>query len=193
MRHALLSLLCLVVFLAPSCGSGGGSGLPPGTKLDQYTTNTPGSRLVPFGREVIGGRVLQLGQTFTVGLTGRLVAVDFIAGGADSDLIVRIMPAPGGVIDEDPSHALEVIRILAVDVQPPGYGMFVRLSGGGLAVTAGDELAITFEHPDGVGRCMESAVRYDRGAAFERDNQNLTMWSPPASNADLVFGTYVAP
>lgn len=187
-------LLVVACGVTGSCGGGDSTNsLPPGTVLDQFAGNTGGSALIPFGADDVQSRVVQLAQTFTVGVTGRLVALDLIAGGADSDLIVRIMPAPGGVIDPDVANAGFSTRILAFQVQPPGFGMFLTLSGGGLAVTAGDELAITLEHPDGAGMCLESSAAYGGGHSYERDNENVPAWTERSGGGDLFFATYVAP
>lgn len=192
---------CVFVFLGvagfalTACGSSGGSdnGLPAGTVLEPFTRDGGGSRLVPFGREPISARVLEKAQTFVITRTGNIVGLDYIAGGVNSDLIIRIMPAPGGVIDEDNNNALSTTRILEANVQPPGFGSFLRFTGSGIPVTQGDELAITFEFATGEGQIKESSSAYVDGTSFERDNQGITLWTPAASNADLVFGIYVAP
>ena len=197
MRHVSVTrtVLVLLVLGVTACGSSGGdsAGLPAGTVLDPFTNDGAGSQLVPFGRVQIGPRRLQKAQTFVVPRTGRIVAIDYIAGGADSDLIIRIMPAPGGVIDEDDNNALVTTRVIEANVQPPGFGSFLRFRDPGIPVTQGDVLALTFEHTDGSGQIKQSSSSYADGTSFERDNEGITMWTPAASNADLVFGIYIAP
>ncbi len=194
MRFIPVLLVAFACTVAPSCGSSGSSNpLPPGTMLDQFTLNVGGSSLVDLGEYGIGGQTVQLAQTFTVGKAGMLVAIDIIAGGAESDLTVRIMPAPAGVIDENNANALATITIREDDVAPPGFLTFLRLPGSGIPVAVGDQLAITLDHPDGSGKCLESSSAYDRGHSFERDNRMIPTWSERTGRGDLFFGTYVAP
>ena len=194
MRSCSFVLALWMLAVAPSCGSSGSDNpLPAGTVLDQFASNTPGSGLTTLGNDGFG-LVVQRAQTFTVGVTGHLVAIEMIAGGNRmSELIVRIMPAPGGVIDEDPMNALETITIAEAFVQAPGVFSFVRLAGSGIPVTAGDELAITFEHPRSRGQVSSSTSGYAGGAHFVRDNQSNVTWTRSPANNDLFFGTYVAP
>ncbi len=190
---AIALVVSLAAFLAGSCGSSGGSALPDGARIDQGTTPTVGSGLRPFGEVNVAGRVVEIGQTFTVGITGHLVALEYVVGGADSELVVRVMPAPGGVIDPFPSNALATVTIAEAYVRAPGFASFLRLADPGIPVTAGDELALVFSHPDGRGSFVDdSQGALANGRLFERDNQGLP-WTPSSLSGDLVFATYVAP
>ena len=127
------------------------------------------------GYHGVGGDSEQkLAQTFKVGMTGRLIALDLPIACAGGDLIVEIRRQDGG----KPTGA--VLRTIRASLSSLGPVSFRRLYlPTRLVVSSGDELAFTVEVED-EGNCNYATApdgdTYPRGEGFFDSRPNPPGW-----------------
>lgn len=190
---ALLGLLAL----APGCGSGGGDGARrPIEVLDQESQPPTLSADWPVAGEY------QVAQTFTVGVAGRLTAVELLTsrGSGASAVVVEIRPTVGGLPDPDDNSVLAT-AILPQALMPADPEMVRFEFPWGLPVDAGDSLAFVVR---GLGSASTvvwgggPGGGYPAGDVYLRDPGTggtfaLWEWVVDGQPGDIPFRTYVKP
>jgi hypothetical protein len=149
----------------------------------------------------------QLAQTFTVGVSGRLVDVEVQArvstvSPPSGDLHLDIRPTVGGVPVEGDALILASVTIPAADVPPfvPFTGVFVSvdLRPFSLNVTSGEVLAIVLRQ-FGTGSYVWLAQvepfgeTYANGAGYGYSRRFEPTWGRLLPETDFGFRTYVVP
>jgi hypothetical protein len=195
-RLALAPLLLGLLLLPPGCGwgDGGDDGVEV---LDQV--NDPAS----YGLGTRADETREMAQTFTVGVAGRLTAVellleDFGSVGTD-DLVVEIRTTTGGTPDADGASILAMGVISSSSLESPASFQRFDLDEE-VPVAPGDVLAIVLK---GLGAGFAfwwgggDGTDYGPGAFFERTPSTggvFELWLQPIdpfSEADLQFRTWV--
>lgn len=189
----LASLLAVLALLA-ACGSAASLELPPGTTIDQFAEWTVLASNEDFGAGVpTAVQTREVAQTFTVGRTGTLVGF-ILSMGTDTagTLTARVLPTAGGVPDPVDANALATWTYTPGNVPPPGSTWFLTIPGG-VAVVAGQQLALSLSYPGGRGTWAQSGQdNYAAGAIFSRDPTVSPTWAN-CCGGDLVFASYVGP
>lgn len=184
--HYLAVLLAAVV-ISPASAS---------IVIDQNFTTTDD----PDNGTGLGIVTTSLAQTFTVGLDGKLAAVEFNVlqmTATNGDLTVDIRPLVGSAPDPDASDALASVVVPNGDIGtygPSPYSwtsLFVDFSAFGIAVSAGDMLAFVLSSPltEEFGVQTDYTSAYGGGSRWSQDGDG-TAFSELAT-ADLAFKTYV--
>jgi hypothetical protein len=168
MKRVALAMAAGVVLLAALPGLS--LAVPPGT-LDQSqdtVTNSIGSEADVY-------------QTFTVGQTGTLTGVQvWMNGNGESTATVGIQATTSG----DPS----LTDLATVSAAPPPTAAFVDfILPTGLAVTAGDVLAIRINCGSSTAAWGSATNTYASGQALEINGG----WVNPTGILDFTFRTYV--
>jgi hypothetical protein len=146
-----------------------------------------------------------LAQTFTVGVTGTLAAVEFnvlrSSASVTNNLTVGIRPlVTGAAPDPNSADALATRIVNNGDIgiygpQPYAWtSIFVDFSAANIAVTAGDMLALVLSIPSiignqGFGVQTDYLDGYAGGMRWAQNGDNNAFVS--GSTADLAFKTYV--
>lgn len=184
----------LALILCASCGTAATLELPPGTTVDQSSEWTPLASTEAFGSNVpLVAQVREVAQTFTVGRTGTLSGF-LVRMGTDqtATLTVRVLPTIAGVPDPMDANALATWTYAPGEVPLPGSTWFLTIPGG-LAVTVGQQFALSVSYPGGQGGWIQSgADNYAGGAIYERDPNVSTTWVN-CCTGDLLFASYVGP
>ncbi len=158
---------------------------------------------------IVGAFGIDISQTFTVGLAGRLdqLAVDVArTANAVGDLIVEVRSTTGGVPDAaaasvlaSASIAVGSVSVGAATVADPFSAAafafhFVDISAFDLIVTPGEVLALTLRSaslPGGYAWGFDAPGNYAGGHGYFRANNPGTgLWN--IGGADQRFGTFVS-
>jgi hypothetical protein len=131
-------------------------------------------------------------QTFTVGITGILSAVDvLVERNGDADLQFDIRPAANGVPVESDSMTLASVTVPASTVPLPASFLEFDLSSFGIPVSQGEVLAIVLS---GNSRWFGAPNDpYSPGAAYFRRFPDMPTFTPVFDNLDVGFKTFVEP
>jgi hypothetical protein len=142
-------------------------------------------------------------QTFTVGITGTLAAVDLFILRWSSDgrdpLVVELRSTSNGTPVESDDVTLARLEVPAANVTPyPGAGLRLDLSQFGVGVATGQVLAFVLQSPGATMQFswLASSGDYPAGAAFVRSPSfGLPAFSPvdPSAFNDFAFRTFVDP
>jgi len=142
-----------------------------------------------------------LGQSFTVGVTGLLSAVEFnvlrLNGATTGDLTFDLRSLTGGVPDASSASALGTSIIANGDIGLIGGSPYawttvhVDVSGYGINVTAGDELAFILSSPIAQEFTVQTDYldAYAGGMRWSQNGDGTAFAS--LATADLAFATYV--
>jgi len=185
------------------------SGAGPIGLLDQYAKDPPPSGISShgsvFGRysyEPLGVHAIDVAQTFTVGIPGRLSYVEVFMNYVDlptDPLVLDIRRTIDGVPVENDTEALGFLSVGPAAV-PQGAHAFVGfdLTSLGIEVTSGEMLAFVLQSNTSFGNeygTSGTAVidQYASGQYFHRVSWDTGQWKTAASNVDLRFATYVTP
>jgi hypothetical protein len=192
----LLSLLLGGALVACGGGAapagGGGGGGPTEPVVDQMYAPDPELFVLNSGVPA------EKAQTFTVGLTGRLVRIDVLsvrdANQRTGALRVDVRPTFQGAPAEGEESILAAVTVPAEDLPTvAGEVLSIDLPWPGVAVAVGARLAVAFRAEDG-GRFVIGAGGndgYPLGAHYARDpSQNVDRWLV-IPGADIGFATYV--
>ncbi|MEO5896549.1 MAG: PEP-CTERM sorting domain-containing protein [Vicinamibacterales bacterium] len=177
-------------------------GAPNRARADQFVVDQVSLAEANSGFGDVWGDIAQA-QTFTVGITGTLAAVDLFLLRWPSDgrapLIVELRPTSNGTPVESDDVALARLEVPAANVTPyPGGGLRLDLSQFGVGVATGDVLAFVLQSPGATMQFswLASSGDYPAGAAFTR---SLSFGSPvfssvdPSAFHDFAFRTFVDP
>ncbi len=141
-------------------------------------------------------------QTFTVGLTGRLVWIDVPVRQnplqANTEAVtLEIRPVIGGVPASNDGAVLGSVTLpstafAGVNVFDPATWPRFDVSGLGISVKAGDVLAYLVRTSDTVAYLYnpENPGNYPRGEAFRRNRAVSVTWE---ASTDFLFRTFVDP
>ncbi|MCB1746067.1 MAG: PEP-CTERM sorting domain-containing protein, partial [Gammaproteobacteria bacterium] len=144
-----------------------------------------------FGGSAVIGSFYRA-QTFTVENTGTLTRMEVHVGSPiDGALDFQIWDTAGGLPVPIAGTALGTASLSWSAGRPQWVaGDFV---GGGLAVTAGDVLALVApgEGVTGVGQWSFDGDGYAGGQAFSETAQNTGIWEPLSINRDFGFRLFV--
>jgi hypothetical protein len=148
----------------------------------------------------LGITTTSLGQTFTVGVTGKLAAVEFNIlkfSGMTGDVTVDIRSLAGGAPDSLASNALASATVANGDIAtygPSPYAwttILVDFSAANIMVTAGDMLSFVLSSPIGqeFGVQTDYTDGYAGGSRWSQNGDGNAF--DELADADLAFNTYV--